>query len=299
MANFHYSPLLIMLALLSACGPRAAAVDQMPGRTALVPNASGSSLALATTEPPTLSAPTESCAANLYVSLCVQDVSINEDGIGISVTLKSDIEHVGPSLPFAPPVPEQGIDTRVYLLDPSHVKHEYEVSNGPFPGEVPADQDSASQVFSFEVNHPPDGPYTLHIPTVVLVADVGADISLDLGTHPMQESTIPMAGSFRLMGQKIRFTHAEVDSQSNLHVFSDPIGVGHGVTLRWLNAGMPQGWTSGTGPGNKYNFEAHVQDLWFPVVNADGTENTGPASFHIYDAVIYISGPFEIDFRVN
>jgi len=299
MSNFHYRPLLIMLVLLSACGPRAAAVDQMPGRTASVPNASGSSLALATTELPTLSPPIEACAANPSVRLCVQDESINEDGIGITVTIKSGVQHVRPSIPFAPPVPEQGIDTGVYLLDPSHMKHEYEASIGPFPGEVPADQDSASQVFSFQVNQPPDGSYTLHIPTVVLVADVSADISVDLGPHPMPESTIPMAGSIRLMGQEIRFTHAEVDSQLNLHVFSDPIDVGQGVTLRWLNAGMPQGWTSGTGPGNKYNFEAHVQDLWFPMVNADGTENTGLASFHIYDAVIYISGPFEIDFRVN
>lgn len=299
MSKLHYQLFLVIFAFLSACGVRAVPEDQISGSSASVSPEQATDLARARTEPASQSPQIEACSENSYVSLCIQDVSVNEHGIGISVLIKSDVERVMPSIPFAPPVPEQGIVTGVYLLDSSSVKHEYLPALGPWPGDVPGDGNVAEQLFTFEYDQPATGSYILHIPAVVLIAEVNADVSLDLGSRPVAGSAIPMEAFLPVMGRNIVFSHAEVDDLLNLHVISDPIDSGQGVTIRWLNAGLPHGWTSGTGPGDKYDFGAHVHDVWFPLVNADGTENSGLASFHIYDAVIYISGPFLLHFQVN
>jgi hypothetical protein len=64
--------------------------------------------------------------------------------------------------------------------------------------------------------------------------------------------------------------------------------------VRWLDTGMPEGWSSGIGPGNKYNFETRIQHLWFPMTKSDGRANTGMISIPVYVAQLYLIGPFEI-----
>jgi hypothetical protein len=235
------------------------------------------------------------CASNAYITLCIKEATLDPNGTQILVEAILTDDRLQLVWPFAPGDHELPEDPTIFLVDASGSKFEYVVDiTFPEPGDITVDGVRTEQLFQFPPLPSDVGPLTIHLPSVVVQAPLNSSIQLDLGKTPSPGSSYLLDASISLLGQSIVFDRAEIDSQLYLHLYSAPIDLGGDVILRWLHAGMPEGWSSGTGPGNKYDFEVRRQHLWFPMIESDGASNTGILSIPLYSAVLYLIGPFDM-----
>jgi hypothetical protein len=165
------------------------------------------------------------------------------------------------------------------------------------PGESAVDGVRTEQLFEFPPVASISGPLTLHVPSIAILAPLDTSIELDLGDQPGPGASYSLDASIEVLGHSIPFDHAEIDSQLQLHLYSAPVELGEGLLFRWLQAGLPEGWSSPVGPGNKYDFETRRQHLWFPMERNDGRFTTGVISIPLYTAVLYLPGPFDMTFE--
>jgi hypothetical protein len=246
------------------------------------------------TEVGVIEAPPTNCASNAQITLCVKEANLDPNGTQILIEAILTDDRLQLVWPFAHRDSELLEDRVIFLVDANGNKVEYVDFTLPEPGDITVDGIRTEQWFQFPPLPSGGGLSMIHLPTVVVQAPLNSSIQLDLGKKPGPGSSYLLDASISLLGQRILFDQAEIDSQLYLHLYSAPIDLGGGVILRWLYAGMPEGWSSGTGPGNKYDFEARRQHLWFPIIKSDGASNTGIISIPLYSAVLYLIGPFDM-----
>jgi hypothetical protein len=236
-----------------------------------------------------------SCAAGEYVTLCISEASFDDRGTHFLVEVELADDRLRLTWPFEHTDYQPPEDPAVFLADGNGTTFELVPDLAqPVPGDLILDGVRTEQLFEFPPVPSNAGPFTLHIPSVVVLAPLNSSIQLDLGQQPGPGSSYLPDASIELLGQSVLFDHAEIDNQLYLHLYSAPIDLAQGVVVRWLFAGMPEGWSSGTGPGDKYDFGTQRQHLWFPMVKADGQFNTGVISIPFYSAVLYLLGPFDM-----
>jgi hypothetical protein len=208
-----------------------------------------------------VSAPTKtdpspvSCVPFTKIELCVSQAITDNDGTHVSVEARILDEQIRLVWPFIAGDYTPNDDPVVFLIDNRGRK--FDCSPDPFSDEpfFPVDENQVDQVLNFAPLPPDVDSLTLHVPLIVVEAPANGSIEINLGADPGPGSTFNPDASIEVAGQVVRFDLAEIDDQHQLHVYSAPIDFQGNVILRWLNAGMPEGWSSGIGPGNKYNFE--------------------------------------------
>lgn len=166
------------------------------------------------------------------------------------------------------------------------------------PGEhvpVSAGQEWTVQELRFDEPRTGTVASTVHIPFVVASSSqTDLSVMIDLGADPGPGTVYALDQSVEFAGETVRFTSAEIDDMDYLHLYSEATSGDQAILVRWIFAGMPEGWTSGIGPGDKYDFERRIHDLWFPIVSTDGPLIQGTVHIPIYSAELLILGPFEI-----
>lgn len=248
--------------------------------------------------PKLLDAPTianPDCAAREYVTLCISEASFDGSGTRILVEAELMDDRLRLAWPFAPLDYQSPQDPAIFLADKNGTRLKLVPDLAlPEVADLAVDGDWTEQLFEFPPVAPNTAPFTLHIPSVAILAPLDSSIELDLGNQPGPGSSYTLDAPITVLGHTVVFDHAEIDSQLQLHLYTAPIDLCEGLILRWLQAGMPEGWSSATGPGNKYDFETRRQHLWFPIEKSDGRFNAGAISIPIYTGVLYLSGPFDM-----
>lgn len=243
-------------------------------------------------EPTNISA---KCATQVYVTLCVSDVSFDDTGTHLLIEAQLTDSRLRLTWPFTPSDFQYPNDSEIFLSGKDGIRFELiDDFSHPEAGDFLLDEDQTTQLFEFPTIPSDAGPFTLHIPSIVILLPLEESIELDLGKLPGPGASYVLDADVEMLDHKVQFDEAEVDNQLQLHVFTAPIDLGDHLILRWLNAGLPEGWSSGIGPGNKYDFEARIQHLWFPIENSGDQSISGVISIPLHTAVLYLYGPFDM-----
>ncbi len=254
----------------------------------------GADSTASTPETPPADTNSENCVNPGSVELCVGPPVVEQSTIHVPVRARVTGDKLKLVWPFIIDSNSLPNDPSLFLINDVGIKFD-SILNVDLPDEnFLIEENWGDQVLDFENASPEIASLLLHIPGVVVEAPVAGEIEVDLGTDPRAGTVINLNTAIIVNGQTIQFDYAEIDSQYILHVYSEAIDIGEGLIVRWIRVGTPDGWTSGVGIGNKYDFETRVHHIWCQMTKDDGQANMGTISIPVFSAQIYVTGPFEI-----
>jgi len=240
------------------------------------------------------------CSSRPELQLCIKNVINNEQGTQVIIEAQLMDTSIQLAWPIIPSDYPQADHPFVFMTDGLGMVYEFiQEKFLPEPGDMSVEGSTVEQTLIFPSLQPGATSVMVHIPAIVVEAPIQGSIEIDLGLNPAPGSIFNPATSIGILGNEVRFDYAEIDDQRNLHVYSAPIDLEDDVIVRWLFAGMPEGWTSSVGPGNKYNFESRIQHLWFPIPMSNGQTASGDVSIPVFSALLYLTGPFEMSFPIQ
>ncbi len=142
------------------------------------------------------------------------------------------------------------------------------------------------------------GPLSLQFPAVMLSMPLSAQVSIDLGDHPITVPAPSIDQTVDVAGIPVHFGQARLVGGDNgnsliLEITSDPVESKDGVTPYMIELGRPEGINDRYGAGNKGGQLTIRIEL---IQQTGGEPVSGVLNIPLISASVLVQGPFTLSF---